>query len=168
MASDELSTTEYETLQSSRREVAGNREQANVRDVNVSEETVSLQLGFDWTNETQSVAFDLDSEREVLGPKALAHSRGFRYDQLPSLEGEAITVIYLDGEWQPAATLPDVEANVLTETATVTGEPGPLSRAYEELLARIEEITGKDVILAAIVLKKLLIASALVYLLVTS
>lgn len=167
MATDDFTATEYETLQSSRREVAGNREQATVRDVDVGETTVRLELGFDWTSDGQTVTFDLDSEREVLGLKALARSRGYDYDHLPYLEGEPVTVVYLDGEWQPAATLPDADANVLTDTATAADEPGPVTRAYEGLLGRAEELTSRDVIVAAVVIKKLLIATALVYLLLT-
>lgn len=164
----EVTTAEYETLQASGREVAGNREAATVESVTVGEDTATVVLAFDWTAERERVTFDLDSERAVLGLKALARAHGYGFDQLPHLEGERITVVYLDGSWHPAETLPDVESNLLTETATDAVQPGPLTRTHRRTVERVEDLTGTDVILAVIVLKKLLVASAIIYLVVAS
>ena len=162
-----VTAEEYERLQASGREVAGNRERATVEAVSVDDDRATLVLSFDWTDDRERVAFDLDSEREVLGLKALAGARGYAYDQLPYLEDERVEVVYLDGSWRPAATLPDVDSNALTDAAG-GAEPGPLTRAYRRTLRRVEDVTGTDVILAAIATKKVLVAAAVVYLVVAS
>lgn len=167
MGTEEPSAAEFETLETSGREVAGNQESATVRDVFVGDRTARIVLAFDWTAETEIVEFDLDSERDVLELKSLARSRGYAFEQLPYLEGEQITAVYLDGQWLPAETVPDVDANVLTDATPDTPAAGPITRTYDALLDRVEEVTSKDVILAAIALKKILIAAALVYLLLT-
>lgn len=168
MSTEELSADEFETLQASGREVAGNQEPATVTSVHVGPDTATLELSFDWKRTTDTVSFDLDSEREVLGLKSLARAHGYEYDQLPYLEGEELTAVYLDGEWVPAATLPDVDANVLTDTASAPEADGPLARAYDGLQRRAEELTSRDVIIGVVIAKKIVIATALVYLLLTS
>lgn len=167
MATEEPTATEFETLQSSGREVAGNQEPATVEDVSVGERTARIVLAFDWTTETETVEFDLDSEREVLELKSLARAHGYEFEQLHYLEGEEITAVYLDGRWLPAETVPDVDANVLTDSAPEIGGAGPIARTHDALRERLEEVTSKDVVIAAIALKKILIAAALVYLLLT-
>jgi hypothetical protein len=167
MSTEQLSADEFETLQASGREVAGNQELATVTSVTVGPDTARLELSFDWKRETDTASFDLDCEREVLQLKSLARGHGYAYDQLPYLEGEELAAVYLDGGWVPAATLPDVDANVLTETATEPSGPGPVARVHDGLQRRAEEVTSRDVVLAVVVLKKILIAGALVYLLLT-
>jgi hypothetical protein len=78
-----------------------------------------------------------------------------------------VTAVYLDGSWHPAETLPDVESNLLTDSATGP-DPGPLTRAYRRTAERVESVTGTDVILAIIVVKKLLVTAAIVYLVAAS
>lgn len=166
MSGTEYSAADYETLQASGREIAGNRERATVDEVTVGEGTAWLSLSFDWKRETATLEYDLDREREVLKLKSLAGSLGYDFDHLPYLEGETIPVVYLDGQWVPAATLPDVEANVLAGDGGASGGPGLLARTYGSIGRRVENATQEELIVAAVVLKKLLIALAIVYVLV--
>lgn len=164
MGASEYTDDEYETLQTSKREIAGNEEPARIVDVRVGASTARLKLEFDWKEGSEIAEFDLDSERDVMELKTLARGLGYDYDHLPYLEGETITAVYLDGEWVPAATLPDAEGDVLGDAST--GRPDPLSRAYRVATRRVGDLSTNKLLIAVIVFKKLLIASAIVYLLV--
>lgn len=165
MALREYTDDEYETLQRSEREIAGNTEQAEVTNVSVVDNTAELTFGFDWKPGHESVTYDLDSERDVMELKSVAETVGYDYDQLPYLEGETIPVVYLDDGWVPAAALPDGGPAALGETSPAV--PSLADRAYGTLSDWTDEITAQSVVLGVIVVKKLLIVSALVYLLVT-
>lgn len=165
MALREYTDDEYETLQRSEREIAGNRERATVTDVTVGDDTAQLAFDFDWKPESESVRFDLDSEREVMELKSVAAAAGYEYDQLPYLEDETIPVVYVDDRWVPAAALPDGGPAALSGTPPAV--PSLADRAYRRLSDWLDDLTARSVVLGVIVLKKLLIVSALVYLLVT-
>ncbi|ELZ20322.1 hypothetical protein C475_21152 [Halosimplex carlsbadense 2-9-1] len=164
MALREYTDDEYERLQRSERELTGNRERAEITDVAVVDDTARLTFGFEWTPEPDSVSYDLDDARDVMELKSVAGAAGYEYDQLPYLEGETIPVVYLDDGWVPAAALPGGGP----ETAGERGRQGPslVDSAYRRLADRLDDITARSVVLGVIVVKKLLIASALVYLLV--
>ena len=164
MGASEYTDDEYETLQTSKREIAGNEEPATIADVTVGATTARLRLEFDWKDDGETVAFDLDSERDVMELKTLARGLGYDYDHLPYLEGETITAVYLDGEWVPAATLPDAGPDALGDTST--GRRNPLARAYKGVTSRVDGVSGHQLLTAVIVVKKLLVAAAIVYLLV--
>jgi hypothetical protein len=165
MALREYTDDEYERLQRSERELTGNREQADVTDVAVVDDTARLTFGFEWTPDSDAVSYDLDDARDVMELKAVAADAGYEYDQLFHLEGETIPVVYLEDGWVPAAALPDVGSGGANET----GRQGPslVDSAYRRLSERVDDITARSVVLGVIVTKKLLIVSALVYLLVT-
>lgn len=165
MALREYTDDEYERLRRSERELTGNRERADVTDVAVVDDTARLTLGFEWTSESDSVSYDLDDARDVVGLKAVAADAGYEYDQLFHLEGETIPVVYLDEGWVPAAALPGGGPGT-AEEPTQQG-PSLVDSAYRRLSDRVDDITARSVVLGVIVTKKLLIASALVYLLVT-
>lgn len=165
MSTETYTTDEYQTLQQRRREVAGNEETATVDDVTLTDSTATLRLGFEWGETTEELQFDLTSERDVLALETLAETAGYDFDHLPYLEDERIGVTYLDGEWVPTATLPTPgHSDVFDDGSPAV--PGLAERATRWLDARIEGIEAKQVVLGAIVIKKLLIASALVYLLI--
>jgi hypothetical protein len=169
MAQREYTREEYETLQRSEREIAGNEEVAVVEDVFIGDDLVRLSLRFDWKRDTEAVEFVLDRERDVLELQSVTGALGYEYDQLPHVEGERLPVVYLDGGWVPAAALPDSGPARLTETGTATPDSGPSLAAWaaRTLGGWVDDITAKKVVLGVIITKKLLIASALVYLLVT-
>lgn len=164
MGVSDYTDDEYETLQTSKREIAGNEEPAQIDDVYVGSDTARLHLQFDWTDDGETVEFDLDSEREVMELKTLARNLGYDYDHLPYLEGETVTAVYLDDGWVPAATLPDAGPDVLGDTSA--GQQSRVSRAYKRATARFDGFSTQQLLLAVIALKKLLIAGAIVYLLV--
>jgi hypothetical protein len=165
MALREYTDGEYERLQRSERELTGNRERAQITDVTVVDDTARLTLGFDWTAEPDSVSFDLDDDRDVVELRSVAEAAGYDYDQLPYLEGETIPVVYLDDGWVPAAALPG---------GGPEAADGPIRRgrslvdsARRRLADRVDDLTAQSVVLGVILTKKLLLASALVYLIVT-
>ncbi|QLH81782.1 hypothetical protein [Halosimplex pelagicum] len=160
MALREYTDGEYERLQRSERELTGNRERAEITDVAVVDDTARLTFGFEWTPEPDSVSYDLDDARDVMELKAVAAAAGYEYDQLPYLEGETIPVVYLDDGWEPAAALPDGGPGSADDAART----GP--SLVDSASRRLDDITAQSVVLGVIVVKKLLIASALVYLLV--
>jgi len=165
MALREYTDDEYERLQRSERELTGNRERADVANVVVVDDTARLSFAFDWTPDRDSVSYDLDDPRDVMELRAVAAEAGYEYDQLPYLEGETIPVVYLDDGWVPAAALPDGGPGA--EDGPVSQGPSLVDSAYRRLSDRVDDITARSVVLGVIVTKKLLIASALVYLLVT-
>jgi hypothetical protein len=165
MSTETYTTDEYRTLQQHRREVAGNEEWATVAEVTLTDSTATLSLSFEWADAPQQRTFDLTSERDVLALESLAESAGYDFDHLPYLEDERIGVTYLDGEWVPTATLPAPrDSDVFDDSGRSV--PGITERATQWLDERIDAVEAKDVVLGVIVLKKLLIASALVYLLI--
>ncbi|WP_123538253.1 hypothetical protein [Halosimplex salinum] len=165
MALREYTDDEYETLQRSEREIAGNRERATVTDVTVGDDTARLAFGFDWKPESESVTFDLDRERDVMELQSVAAAAGYEYDQLPYLEDEPITVAYLDGRWVPAAALPDGGPASLSDASPTA--PSLTDRTRRRASEWLDDLTVQSVVLGVIVTKKLLIVSALVYLIVT-
>lgn len=165
MAETEYTHEEFETLQRSEREIAGNEEVAVVEDVSVVEDVARLSLAFDWKDGMESVAFDLDRERDVMELKSVTSALGYEYDQLPYIEGERLPVVYLDDGWVPTPALPDDGPAQLTEAP----DPRPSLSAWaaRTMSGWVDDITARKVVLGVIVAKKLLIALALVYLLVT-
>lgn len=165
MELQEYTDDEYETLRTSEREIAGNEEVVAIDDVVVGGDEVRIALAFDWTDDRETIAFDLDRERDVMELKTLAGALGYEYDQLPYLEGETVTAVYLDGQWVPAPTLPDAGPATLSD-ASADG-PNAAVGAYKRLRCRLGEVTAKQAVLAVVLGKKLLIVGALVYLIVT-
>jgi hypothetical protein len=166
MSTETYTTDEYQTLQQHRREVAGNEESATVADVTLRDSTATLTLSFEWADTTDQRTFDLTSERDVLALESLAESAGYDFDHLPYLEDERIGVTYLDGEWVPTATLPTAhDSDVFADSGRTV--PSLTERATNWLDDRLDTVEAKDVVLGVIVFKKLLIASALVYLLIS-
>lgn len=164
MSTETYTTDEYQTLRQRRREIAGNEELATVGDVTLTDSTATLALSFEWADSDERVSFDLTSERDVLALESLAEAAGYDFDHLPYLEDERVGVTYLDGGWVPTATLPTPhDSDVFDDDGRRV--PGLAERATRWLDARIEGIEARDVVLGVIVLKKLLIVSALVYLL---
>ncbi|WP_135363876.1 hypothetical protein [Halosimplex halophilum] len=164
MALREYTDDEYERLRRSERELTGNRERATVTDVAVGEDTARLTLGFEWTADSESVGYDLDDARDVMELKAVAADAGYGYDQLFHLEGETIPVVYLEDGWVPAAALPGGGPGGAGGAAQRS--PSLADSAYRRLTDWVDDLTARSVVLGVIVTKKLLIASALVYLMV--
>lgn len=165
MALQEYTDDEYETLQRSEREIAGNRESAAFTAVTIVDDTARLTLGFDWKPGEESITYDLDSERDVMELKSVAAAAGYEYDQLPYLEGESVDVVYLDERWTPAAALPDGGPHALTDQSRAG--PSLVDSTYRRLSDWFDDVTAQSVVLTVIVVKKLLIVSALVYLMVS-
>jgi hypothetical protein len=165
MSTEAYTTDEYRTLQRRRREVAGNEERATVDDVTLTDTEATIRLDFEWSESSERLTFDLTSERDVLAVESLAEAAGYEFDHLPYLEGETVGVTYLDGEWVPTATLPTPTDSDVFGGDPATG-PSLAERATRWLDARLDGIEARQVVLGVIVLKKLLIASALVYLLI--
>jgi hypothetical protein len=167
MSTETYTTDEYQTLQRHRRQVAGNEEVATVSDVTLTDSTATLSLAVEWADSDERVSFDLTSERDVLALESLAEAAGYDFDHLPYLEDERVGITYLDGEWVPTATLPTPrDSSAFGSDGTNRHVPGLAERATDWLDARVDSIEARDVVLGVIVLKKLLIVSALVYLLI--
>ncbi len=96
--------------------------------------------------------------------KAVAADAGYEYDQLFHLEGETIPVVYLEDGWEPAAALPGGGPG--TAGGAAQRSPSLADSAYRRLTDWVDDLTARSVVLGVIVTKKLLIASALVYLMV--
>lgn len=165
MALREYADDEYEPLRRSERAVAGNTERAEVQSVSIVDTTAEFTVGFDWKPGTERIGYDLDAERDVMELKSVAEAAGSDYDQLPYLERETIPVVYLDDRWVPAAALPDGGPAALADTSPAV--PSLADRAYDRLSDWSDGITAQSVVLAVVLGKKLLVVSALIYLLVT-
>jgi hypothetical protein len=163
--------TEYERLRTKKKERRGNAERAAVRDVFVGEDRVVLRVGFEWTSDTERLAYDLDSDRDVLELEALAESKGFEFEQVSFLEGEAISVVYTGDEWVPEAHVEFVEGEgsagetFLTELRLLGRELARSPKALRRLVRVSRTMTTKQLVIGVIVVKKLIIVALLAWLL---
>jgi hypothetical protein len=161
---------EYERLRATKKRRRGNEEQATVRDVFVGEERVVLTVSFEWTTETERLTYDLTDDRDVLRLEALAESRGFEFEHLSLLDGERLPVVATGSGWVPTAHrgfAPDegsVRETFVTECRLLARElaqsPGVLRR-----LVRVgRTMTTRQLIIAVIVVKKLVIVALVAWL----
>lgn len=163
--------TEYERLRTKKKERRGNAERAEVRDVFVGERRVVLTVGFEWTTDTERLAYDLDSDRDVLELEALAESKGFDFEQVSFLEGETISVVYTGNEWVPEAHVEYVEGEgsagrtFLTELRLLGRELARSPKALRRLVRASRTMTTKQLVIAVIIVKKLVIVALLAWLL---
>lgn len=168
----ETTPSEYEHLRTKKKERQGNAERASVRNVFVDESRVVLTLSFEWTTDAERLVYDLDDDREVLKLEALAESKGFAFEQLPFLEGETLTVVYTGSEWVPEAHVAHVEGEgsaretLLTELRLLARELARSPKALRRLVRTSQTLTTKQLVIAVIVVKKLVIVALLVWLLV--
>ncbi|WP_276302026.1 hypothetical protein [Halorussus lipolyticus] len=165
------SQTEYERLRTKKKERRGNAERAEIRDVFVGERRVVLTLGFDWTTDTERSAYDLDSDRDVLKLEDLAESNGFDFEQVSFLEGEDISVVYTGDEWVPKAHVEYVEGEgsagqtFVTELRLLGRELARSPKVLRRLVRVSRTMTTKQLVIAVIVVKKLIIVALLAWLL---
>ncbi|WP_137285061.1 hypothetical protein [Halorussus salinisoli] len=162
--------TEYERLRTKKKEREGNAEQAEILDVFVDERRVVFTVGFEWTTDAERLVYDLDSDRDVLELEALAESQSFDFEQVSFLEGETLTVVYAGGEWVPEATLAHVEGEgsvrrtFLTELRLLARELARSPKALRRLVRVPRTMTTKQLILAVVVVKKLIIVALVAWL----
>ncbi|MFC4447907.1 hypothetical protein [Halorussus aquaticus] len=163
--------TEYERLRTKKKERRGNAEQAEVRDVFVGENRVVLRVGFDWTADTRRLVYDLDDDRGVLKLEALAESNGFDFEQVSFLEGETLSVVYTGEEWVPEAHVSYVEGEgpvaetFLTELRLLARELARSPKALRRLVRVSRTLTTKQLVIAVIIVKKLIIVALIAWLL---
>jgi hypothetical protein len=163
--------TEYERLRAKKKERQGNTERAEVRDVFVGESRVVLTTGFDWTADTERFAYDLDDDRDVLKLEALAESNGFDFEQVSFLEGETLAVVYTGSEWVPEAHVDYVEGEgsawetFRTELRLLGREIARSPKVVRRLVRLSRTMTTKQLVIAVIVVKKLIIVAMLAWLL---
>lgn len=164
-------TSEYEHLRTKRKERRGNVERAEVRTVFVGESQVVLTLAFEWTTDTERRVYDLDDDRDVLNLEALAESRGYAFEQLPFLEGETLDVRYVGGEWLPDAHAGHVEGEgsaretFLTELRLLARELARSPKALRRVVRLSRTMSTKQLVLAVVIVKKLIVVALLVWLL---
>ncbi|WP_135824082.1 hypothetical protein [Halorussus ruber] len=168
---ESASPTEYERLRTKKKERQGNAERAEVRDVFVGERRVVLTVGFDWTTDTERLVYDLDSDREVLKLEALAESKGFDFEQVSFLEAEEIPVVYTGSEWVPEAHVEYVEGEgsagqtFVTELRLLVRELARSPKVLRRLVRVSRTMTTKQLVIAVIIVKKLIIVALLAWLL---
>ncbi|WP_435175425.1 hypothetical protein [Halorussus sp. AFM4] len=161
---------EFERLRARKKERQGNAESAAVRDVTVGEDRVVLTLGFDWTADTDRLAYDLDDDRDVLRLEALAESRGFAFEQVSFLEGETLDVVYTGGEWVPEAHLAHAEGEgsvretFRAELRLLGRELARLPTALRRLVRVARTMTAKQAIIAVVLVKKLIVIALVAWL----
>ncbi|WP_134669715.1 hypothetical protein [Halorussus marinus] len=161
---------EYERLRASKKRRTGNEEVATVRDVFVGEERVVLTLGFEWTTDTERLAYDLADDRDVLKLEALAESQGFEFEHVSFLEGERLPVVATEGGWVPSAHrgyAPDegsVRETFVTECRLLARELAQTPGVFRRLVRIGRTMTTRQLIIAVIVVKKLLIVALVAWL----
>ncbi|WP_162224559.1 hypothetical protein [Halorussus amylolyticus] len=162
---------EYEHLRTKKKERQGNEEHAEVRDVFVGEDEVSLALAFEWTTGTERLTYDLGDDRDVLKLEALAASHGFEFEQIGFLEGETLPVVYTGSEWTPtvhrgyAEGEGSVSETFTTELRLLARELARSPKILRRLVELSRTMSTKQLILAVIIVKKLIIIALIAWLL---
>ncbi|MFC4550844.1 MULTISPECIES: hypothetical protein [Halorussus] len=161
---------EFERLRTKKKERRGNAEEAEVEDVFVGESRVVLTVGFDWTTDTERLAYDLDDDRDVLRLDALADAQGFEFEQVSFLEGESFPVVYTGEEWVPEAHLAHVESQG-SAAETFAAESRLLARelarspgVLRKFVRAVRRMTTKQWIIAVILVKKLVVVALVAWL----
>lgn len=168
---DERGASEYERLRTRKKERQGNTERAEVRDVFVGPDSVVLTVGFEWTTDTERFAYDLDDDRDVLKLEALAETNGFDFEQVSFLEGETLEVVYTGSEWVPEAHVAYVEGEgsaretFATELQLLVRELARSPKVLRRLVRGSRTMTTKQLVIAVVVVKKLIIVALLAWLL---
>ena len=163
--------TEYERLRTKKKERRGKSEPAEIRDVFVGPDEAVLTLAFDWTADTERLAYDLDDDRDVLQLESLAESEGFDFEQLSFLEGQRIRVVYTGSEWVPEAHLAAVEGagsageTFRTELRLLARELARSPKLLRRLIRLSRTMTTRQLIVAVVIVKKLVIVALLAWLL---
>lgn len=161
---------EYERLRDRKKRRRGNEERAEVRDVFVGDDRVALTLGFEWTTDTDRLAYDLTDDRDLLRLEALAESRGYEFEQLSFLEGERLPVVATGDGWTPTAHrgyAPDggsVRETFVAELRLLARELARAPGALRWLVRVGRTMTTRQLIIAVIVVKKLVIVALVAWL----
>lgn len=164
--------SEYEHLTTKKRERRGNTAVATVETVSVGRERVVLTASFDWRTGPVELAYDLDDDRDVLKLESLTESLGFDFEQVGFLEGEPLELTYTGAEWLPTAHQAlDAEAGSAVETfrtelRLLARELARLPNLPRRGFAGLRTMSTRQAIIGVILVKKLLIAGLLVWLLV--
>lgn len=162
---------EFERLRTKKKQRQGNAERAEVRDVYVGERRVVLTVGFDWTTDTERLTYDLDDDRDVLKLEALAESKGYDFEQVSFLEGETLDVVYAGDRWVPEAHLAHAEGEgsasetLLTELRLLGRELARSPSALRRLVRVSRTMTTKQLVIAVIIAKKIVIVALIAWLL---
>jgi len=163
--------SQYEHLRAKRKEKQGNVERARVRDVHVGESEVALRATFEWSSETLRFAYDLDDDRDVLKLEALTEASGFDFEQVSFLEGEDLPVVYTGSEWVPEAHVAYVEGEgsagetFRTELRLLVRELARSPKLVRRLVRASRTLSTKQIIVAVVLVKKLIVVALLAWLL---
>jgi hypothetical protein len=171
-ADAEAEADEYELLRRKKAERQGNTETAHVVDVFVNPAEVVVTCSFDWERDERRFRYDLDDSRDKLELEALAEAHGFAFEQVSHLEGTEVELTYTGDEWVPSAHAQFAEGQgsaaetFRTESRLLLRELARSPNFLRRLLKKTRSASAENAVLVAIVIKKLLIAGAIVYLLV--
>lgn len=163
---------EYELLRQKKAETRGNTESARVVTVHVTPAEVTVTCTFDWERDQRRFRYDLDDSRDTLELEALAEAHGFAFEQVSHLEGTEVELTYTGAEWVPSAHAQFVEGQgsaaetFRTESRLLLRELARSPNFLRRLLKKTRSASAENAVLVAIVVKKLLVAGAVVYLLV--
>ncbi|AQL43627.1 hypothetical protein BV210_13370 [Halorientalis sp. IM1011] len=164
--------TEYEHLAAKKRQRRGNAELATVTDVAVGRERVVLTATFEWAPDPVRLSYDLDADRDVLKLERLTETAGFDFEQVAFLEGESIELTYTGDEWVPSAHRAQIEGagsaseTFRTELRLLTRELARAPNLPRRGIEAMRTASTRQLVVGVILVKKLLIAGLLVWLLV--